>query len=345
MRTDGYAPKPACAKALLREYYATAGDKLELENISRREFALLDGSFMRRHLQFDNMERLVEALADNLPTALYALFRATFDSDGEEAKGRHAKPGRQECSHTWKLTSVEGDHHECPACGTINDDSETSAGDPQKSMDLAFDIDYGDIPGTADMTPVRKLAAASRSAYNLYVLLTEDFGVAEDDIVITFSGGKGMHVRVAGGGLHTLGEPERKALVDYVSGYSFTFGDFISIRATKMSGNTWHLKGYQSGWGKRFNDSVLYFIALAKKDGDDFDKALEMYWPWHETKDKYGQKKLPSDKVRAAFKQSCAEADHILKGGDIRKMKDAEAKRLLSLALSRSLVTPSLTSA
>lgn len=325
------------AKALLREYYATAGDKLELENISRREFALLDGSFMRRHLQFDNMERLVKALTDNPPTALYASLSCYLDPTARKPKGDTRKSRTcQECGHTWKLTSVEGDHHECPACETINDDSETSAKD-QKSMDLAFDIDYGDIPGTADMTPVRKLAAASRSAYNLYVLLTEDFGVAEDDIVITFSGGKGMHVRVAGGGLHTLGEPERKALVDYVSGYSFTFGDFISIRATKMSGNTWHLKGYQSGWGKRFNDSVLYFIALARKDGDDFDKALEMYWPWHETKDKYGQKKkLPSDKVRAAFKQSCAEADHILKGGDIRKMKDVEAKRLLSLALSRA---------
>jgi len=75
------------AKALLREYYATAGDKLELENISRREFALLDGSFMRRHLQFDNMERLVEALADNPPTALYASLSCYLDPTARKPKG------------------------------------------------------------------------------------------------------------------------------------------------------------------------------------------------------------------------------------------------------------------
>jgi len=335
------------ADVLVSEYYEKA--VLEVDHVPRREFAILSGSFMRRHLQFNNLDALRKVLVRDPPTALYASLSRYLDPSARKAKGDQRKSRTcQECGHTCSLASVEeystiDDNSEkekgwyCPTCDTINTlDSETSAKD-QKAMDLAFDIDYGDIPGTANMTPVRKLAAASRSAYNLYVLLTQDFGVAEEDISITFSGGKGMHIRVSGGSLFSLGEPERKALVNYVSGYKFTFGDFLNIRSTPMGSNTWHLKAYQGGWGKRFNDSVAYFIGLAKQEGEAFDQALEMYWPWHETKDKYGQKKsLPSEKVRTAFKEACAEADFVLRGGDIRKMKDAEAKRLLNLALARA---------
>ncbi len=62
----------------------------------------------------------------------------------------------------------------------------------RRGQDLAFDIDYGDIPNTADMSPSQQLGAAARSTYNLYQLLTNDFGIEQEDILITFSGGKGF---------------------------------------------------------------------------------------------------------------------------------------------------------
>ncbi len=129
-------------------------------------------------------------------------------------------------------------------------------------MTLAFDIDYGDIPGYKKRSPKENLGAAARSTINLVNLLTKDLGFDQQSIHITFSGQKGFHIRVATDN-HPLfshhaatDEFVRKTLINYVSGYSFKPMDFLLVTAHAHSANTWHLKNYSSGWGKRFNESI-----------------------------------------------------------------------------------------
>ena len=179
---------------------------------------------------------------------------------------------------------------------------------------------------------------------NLAKILVEDLGFDYSDLDITFSGKKGFHVRVNIGGNPLFSDKDqtdksvRRALVNYVSGYEFAPMDFLLVKARAHAANTWHLKGYESGWGHRFNQSIEYLIKSAKATTEEFTKVLQLYSPWYTDKKRYGTKKtLPSQKVIEGFRKACNEnRDSILKGGDIREMKDAEAKRLLSFALART---------
>ena len=80
----------------------------------------------------------------------------------------------------------------------------------RRAMDLAFDIDYGDIPGAHLRSPKENLGAAARSTLNLVKILVEDLGFDHSDMNITFSGKKGFHVRVAKTSTHCFLTVRRK---------------------------------------------------------------------------------------------------------------------------------------
>ena len=293
--------------SLFREYYATA--ELDVENVPRREIAFLTwDSRMIRHQSHNDIESLRDLATKRAPKAIYASLSQYLDPSHRPPKTEDRKSMNcQECGHEYKSDTNKS---ACPSCGVENEKANVNTKD-RRAMDLAFDIDYGDIPGAEQRDPRENLGAAARSTMNLVQILVNDFGFDHSDMKITFSGKKGFHVRVANN--HPLfsdsnqkDEAVRKALVAYVSGYAFNPMDFVKVPAHLNSPNTWHLKGYESGWGKK----------------------------------RYGTKKsLPSQKVIGGFRDSCKEyGPKIMKGENIRQMKDAEAKRLLSFALSRTLL-------
>lgn len=324
---------------LVKEYYD--GAEMTVSSIPRRELAFLTwDNRMVRHQSFDNQEDFQEAVLKRAPKAVYASLSKYLDPSHRTPKDVDRKSVNcQECGHAYKSDSPKSP---CPKCGVENEKTNTNTKD-RRAMDLAFDIDYGDIPGADLRSPKENLGAAARSTLNLVKILVEDLGFDYSDMNITFSGKKGFHVRVANN--HPLfsdstqkDESVRKTLVSYVSGYDFKPLDFVKVHAHLHSANTWHLKAYESGWGYRFNQSVEYLLKAAKGSTEDFDRVLDIYSPWHDDKKRKGQKKnLPSQKVLEGFRKACNEhRDSILKGGDIRQMKDAEAKRLLYFALART---------
>ncbi len=325
--------------ALFREYYATAD--LAVENIPRREIAFQTwDSRMVRHQSHDSIESLRELAQKRAPKALYASLSYYLDPSHKSPKEVDRKSVNcQECGHSYKSDAPKAP---CPKCGVENEKANTNTKD-RRAMDLAFDIDYGDIPGAKDRTPTENLGAAALSTHNLAKILVNDLGFDYSDLNITFSGRKGFHIRLSNS--HPLfsdsnqtDESVRKALVNYVGGYDFDKMDFLLIKAHAQAANTWHLKGYESGWGKRFNESIEYFLKVAEKDMETFTKVLTLYTPWYTDKKRYGTKKsLPSQKVIGGFRNACNEhRDGILKGQDIRQMKDSEANRLLAFALART---------
>ena len=327
---------------MFREYYASAD--LSVEHIPRREIAFLTwDSRMIRHQSHNNIESLRELACKRAPKALYASLSQYLDPSHRPPKVIDRKTiDCQECGHTYKSDYAKS---MCPTCGVENEKVNENSKD-RRAMDLAFDIDYGDIPGTDDRSPKENLGAAARSTMNLAKLLVNDLGFDYSDMKITFSGKKGFHIRVDSS-QHPLfsdsnqtDESVRRALVHYVSGHDFSPMDFILVKAHAQSGNTWHLKGFESGWGKRFNESIEYFLKIAGKDIETFTQVMTLYLPWYNDKKRKGTKKsLPSQKVIGGFRSACNEyRDSILRGGDIRQMKDAEAKRLFSFALARTLL-------
>jgi len=118
-----------------------------------------------------------------------------------------------------------------------------------KGADLIFDID-------ADHLPRRSLKAAKFEVFKLIKILTDDFGISEDDIEVAFSGHRGYHIHVYDERFRGLGSAERREIVDYLTLNS--------------------LKNPESRQMKRIAKCIAKYIANAIKD-NRIDKLLQNY--------------------------------------------------------------------
>ncbi|EQD47049.1 DNA primase small subunit, partial [mine drainage metagenome] len=88
-----------------------------------------------------------------------------------------------------------------------------------QGADLVFDLDADHLRGAADQTYAEQLVHVKAGLLRLLDdFLFGDFGVDPDATEISFSGGRGYHVKVRSEGLLSLNSPERRDLVDYILG-------------------------------------------------------------------------------------------------------------------------------
>ena len=93
-----------------------------------------------------------------------------------------------------------------------------------QGADLIFDLDADHLPEMEDVKkgkiPFSKLMDYIREqTYRLVVdVLLGDFGLSEDDLLITFSGGRGYHVHVRTPDVLTLPSGARREIADYLTG-------------------------------------------------------------------------------------------------------------------------------
>ncbi|QLC49204.1 DNA primase catalytic subunit PriS [Methanolobus zinderi] len=153
--------------------------------------------------------------------------------------------------------------------------------------DLIFDIDSDHLPGKinsyGDM-----LEKGKRETLRLLDFLVSDFGFDENDVHAVFSGGRGYHFHISDPSVLSLGSPERREIVDYISGklnpemhYSkeWLVGEHGSGTDT-FKGKTavpykYALKNYDSGWGKRIAHYIVqYLIAESVKEDKNMFREL-----------------------------------------------------------------------
>jgi DNA primase small subunit len=115
--------------------------------------------------------------------------------------------------------------------------------------DLIFDID-------ADHLPSKSLKSAKREVFKLVKILTDDFGVSENDIEIVFSGHRGYHIHVYDERFKELESAERREIVDY-----------LTLNSLKAQG---------SRQMKRVARCIAKYIANVIKDGR-IDAILEEF--------------------------------------------------------------------
>ena len=93
-----------------------------------------------------------------------------------------------------------------------------------QGADLIFDLDADHLP---EMEEVKKgkiqfsklMDYIREQTYRLVVdVLLGDFGLSEDDLLITFSGGRGYHVHVRTPDVLTLPSGARREIADYLTG-------------------------------------------------------------------------------------------------------------------------------
>ncbi len=91
-----------------------------------------------------------------------------------------------------------------------------------QGADLIFDLDADHLRGASDQTYAEQLVHVKAGLVRLLDdFLFGDFGIDPGQTEITFSGGRGYHVKVRSEGWLSLTSPERRDLVDYILGTGF----------------------------------------------------------------------------------------------------------------------------
>lgn len=147
------------------------------------------------------------------------------------------------------------------------------------SADLIFDLDADHLPG-APKSYADMLEHVKQESLKLYGFLNNDFGFAEEDIHIVFSGGRGYHFHISTPAVRALGSAERREIVDYVSSTGLEVNRFfgkkeVSGDAGRESAEVFVLPSEdEGGWGGRINRHIISYLSRITKQ-DDSIKILK----------------------------------------------------------------------
>ncbi len=133
--------------------------------------------------------------------------------------------------------------------------------------DLVFDLDADHLKDAENLTFPQMLAQVKEEYEKLLDFITTDFGIPQEKQQMTFSGGRGYHLHVHDPRVFSLGSPERREIVDYITGKGFEVEAFLKPVATPVSESGPYLKlgSYKKlrggrGWGKRVHTGIVKLL-------------------------------------------------------------------------------------
>ncbi len=178
------------------------------DRFARREFGFMffDKNFVQRHLSFRSPEELHHYMQGNVP------------------------------SHSYYSTS----YYRKPDAPTMDDKQWLGA-------ELIFDLDADHLDGAKEMTYAEMILQIRQEMIHLVDdFLLGDLGFSEDQVHITFSGGRGYHAHVRTPEVMELGTHERRELVDFITASGLNIDWVFPINRVATSSVT-------TGAGKRTN--------------------------------------------------------------------------------------------
>jgi DNA primase small subunit len=179
-----------------KKYYR-ANTPILPDRFTRREFGFMffDRNFVQRHLGFANQNELRKYMIGNVP------------------------------AHSYYSTS----YYRKPAAPTMDEKEWLGA-------ELIFDLDADHLDGAKEMTYAEMLLQIRSEMINLVdSFLLGDLGFSEDQVHITFSGGRGYHAHVRTPDIMGLGTHERRELVDYITCSGMDIDWIFPIKRTATS--------------------------------------------------------------------------------------------------------------
>jgi DNA primase small subunit len=212
---------------------------------------------MVRHKRFENIQTFQNALARNVPSDVYhscAYYEnpdlemdkkgwigsdLVFDIDADHIPtscGKiHDEWTCQKCAFSGKGVTPE----ECPICGSDKFSAKTWA------CDLCIESTRVETAKLVDM-------------------LTKDFGFADNELRVFFSGHRGYHVHVEDEVVHSLDALSRKEIVDYVTGLGLSVLDSDvrekPVRGKKQVTATKNFNLHDYGWNRRLKVGMKKFL-------------------------------------------------------------------------------------
>ena len=241
-----------------REYYSKSPPPLPPKHMERElAFMYYGKDFMQRHMAFADQPSFSRFLTSRVPT------------------------------HVYYSTAL----YQTPSASTMD-------AKVWKGADLVFDLDADHIPGSEGLTYEEMLARVKKEMIRLLDdFILDDLGFSENELEVTFSGGRGYHAHIYSDKVLHLKSHERSEIVDYVAGTDLDF-DWVFPEKTKMytkfkngqrldKGTSFPLED-SGGWKKRMNLGTrrredLNGAALMFRDGsfdciDDRVKKLLISW-------------------------------------------------------------------
>jgi len=132
--------------------------------------------------------------------------------------------------------------------------------------DLIFDLDADHIVDAVDLPRYSYedlLALVKQETLKLLDFLLNDFGFAEEELELAFSGSRGYHIHVPTAAVRALGSRERREIVDYVMATGLAIDRFLVTPARVVRGEKVgreDLMLLPEGWGKRVHRGLLEFL-------------------------------------------------------------------------------------
>ncbi len=150
--------------------------------------------------------------------------------------------------------------------------------------DLIFDLDADHIVSEGDLPRYSYedlLALVKAETQKLIDFLRNDFGFAEDELELAFSGSRGYHIHINAKGVRGLGSRERREIVDYVMATGLDVDSFLVTdlkdkeHGDEMLPGKGDLRVIPEGWGKRVRDGLIGFLhEMAAMDDEQAIKAI-----------------------------------------------------------------------
>lgn len=191
-----------------------------------------------------------------------------------------------------------------------------------KSTDLAFDLDFTDLPLERKSDDFwSNIEEIAKDTALLVEETLPSLGISKECLLVTFSGGKGFHVRVNGEEYRSLTKNQRRQIQEYVVGKDlspiFTFG--YSRKNQQNRKISWNMK--QHGWQGHVSSACEeYFTTIIDSDMPTAMAFVKANWPYHESGKDSGKKKKCQDGTVSEIVQIIKNNPTIKNGGVIQSM-------------------------
>ncbi len=229
----------------------------------RREFGYLmfRERFMVRHKRFNAIDNLRAVLAETVPSDVYHSCAYYENPDYEmDKKGWIGSD---------LVFDIDADHIPT-SCNKIHDEF--------RCVKCGFQ-GRGITPDLCPCCEATKfetkiwacdlcIESAREEVIKLIDMLENDFGFAEHELRVFFSGHRGYHLHVEGESVRSLDAMARKEIVDYVTGLGLSLLNKEEreekVKRKRKSANKFNLHNF--GWNRRLKIGMSNFIEHASKE-------------------------------------------------------------------------------
>ncbi len=227
----------------------------------QREFGYLmfKERFMVRHRSFRSIDNLRAVLADTVPSDVYhscAYYEnPDYDMDKKGWIGSDVMFDI-DADHIPSKCNKIHDEFTCAKCGF------SGRGITPETCPACEGTKFDVKSWPCDLC----IESAREEVVKLVDMLENDFGFAEDELRVFFSGHRGYHVHLEGEAVRSLDAMARKEMVDYITGLGLAVLDkeFDEKRAKRGSSKRFNLHNF--GWNRRLKVGMENFLQNATKE-------------------------------------------------------------------------------